>query len=317
MLKNKILTLTMNPAIDKSACIQQMLPSIKLRCSEPVFTPGGGGVNVARAIHNLGGQVMAIFPSGGPTGDILESLLKKEDILLCRIKTTSWTRENLAIVEETTRQQYRFEMPGVICNEAEVQLVLEEVIKLSATADYLIISGSLSPGITENFYAQCVARLAGFKLKLIVDTSGAPLKALKGSGVFIIKPNLREFRDLTGKPLISEKDQCLAAREMINDGTCRIVVLSMGPEGVLLVTKDDQVRYPSAKVDVKSRIGAGDSTVAGIVLGLSRQMDLKDAVMFGIACGASTVSQPGNELCQKDEVDQIYKQLKEGGSWTI
>src|SRR5208283_4237287 len=115
----RIFTLTMNPAIDKSAGVMQVEPDKKLRCQKPVFTPGGGGINVARAIHNVGGEVKAIYPAGGSTGDMLEQLLEKEGIQQCRIKTKSWTRENLAIIEETTNKQYRFEMPGTSLNEYE------------------------------------------------------------------------------------------------------------------------------------------------------------------------------------------------------
>ena len=155
-------------------------------------------------------------------------------------------------------------------------------------------------------------RSQGIHPKLIIDTSGEPLKKLKGSGVFLLKPNLREFREFTGLKLLSEEDQKQAGRELVNNGTCEVLVLSLGPDGVLLVTHDFQIRFRSPKVAVKSRIGAGDSTVAGIVHGLTQDMDLKEAVMFGISCGASTVMSPGNELCQKSEVERLFNQMKEG-----
>ena len=301
----------MNPAIDKSAVMQRLEPDIKLRCQEPVFTPGGGGINVARAIHNLGSEAKALYPGGGPTGDMLEQLLEKAGIPQYRIKTKNWTRENVSIVEETTNDQYRFEMPGAVLNEYESAQLSDTVLKESQSADYLVASGSLPPGISADFYAQLSKKIPKSNLKLIVDTSGEPLKKLKACGVFLLKPNLREFREYTGLELLSEEDQKRAAKELVDNGTCEVLVLSLGADGILLVTKDFQVRFRSPKVAIKSRIGAGDSTVAGIVLGLTRNMDLKEAVMFGIACGASTVSQPGNELCQKDDVERIYKHMKE------
>ena len=307
----KIFTLTMNPAIDKSAAVKKIEPDKKLRCQVPVFTPGGGGINVARAIHNLGGEVKAIYPAGGSTGNMLEQLLEKEGIQQCRIKTKSWTRENLAVIEETTNNQYRFEMPGSPLDEHEMAQSLETVLKESQTADFLVASGSLPPGVSDDFYAQLAKKTLSINLKLIVDASGESLKRLKGSGVFLLKPNLREFREFTGLELLSEEDQKRAGSKLVNNGTCEVLVLSLGAEGVLLVTQDCQIRIPSPKVTVKSRIGAGDSTVAGIVLGLSKHMDIKEAVMFGIACGASTVMAPGNELCQKSDVDRIFNQIKE------
>lgn len=307
----KILTLTMNPAVDKSAQVNRITPSIKLRCQEPIFTPGGGGINVARAIHNLGSEAKAIYPGGGPTGDMLEQLLDKEGICQYRTKTKNWTRENMSIVEEKTHNQYRFEMPGAALNEYESAQLLDAIFKENQGADYLVASGSLPPGVPVDFYAQLTKKILKTNLKLIVDTSGEPLKKLKGSGVFLLKPNLREFREFTGLELLSEEDQKRAAKELVDNGTCEVLVLSLGADGALLVTHELQVRFRSPKVTVKSRIGAGDSTVAGIVLGLTKNMDLKESVMFGIACGASTVSQPANELCQKDDVERIFKQMEE------
>jgi 6-phosphofructokinase 2 len=307
----KIFTLTMNPAIDKSAQVNQIEPDKKLRCQEPVFTPGGGGINVARAIHNLGGEAQAIYPAGGPTGDMLEQLLEKENIHQYRVKTKNWTRENVSIIEETTNNQYRFEMPGAPLNEHETAQSLETFLKESQAADFLVASGSLPEGVPDDFYAKLAKKTQGIHPKLIIDTSGEPLKKLKGSGVFLLKPNLREFREFTGLELLSEEDQKRAGLKLVNNGTCEVLVLSLGPDGVLLVTHDFQVRFRSPKVVVKSRIGAGDSTVAGIVLGLTQDMDLKEAVMFGISCGASTVMSPGNELCQKSEVERIFNQMKE------
>ena len=308
----KISTLTMNPAIDKSAQVNQIEPDKKLRCQEPVFTPGGGGINVARAIHNLGGEAKAIYPAGGPTGDMLEQLLEKENIHQYRVKTKNWTRENVSIIEETTNNQYRFEMPGAPLNEHETAQSLETFLKESQAADFLVASGSLPEGVPDDFYAKIAKKTQGTHPKLIIDTSGESLKKLKGSGVFLLKPNLREFREFTGLKLLSEEDQKQAGRELVNNGTCEVLVLSLGPDGVLLVTHDFQIRFRSPKVAVKSRIGAGDSTVAGIVLGLTQDMDLKEAVMFGISCGASTVMSPGNELCQKSEVERLFNQMKEG-----
>ena len=300
----------MNPAIDKSAQVNQIEPDKKLRCQELSFTPGGGGINVARAIHNLGGEAKAIYPAGGPTGDMLEQLLEKENIHQYRVKTKNWTRENVSIIEETTNNQYRFEMPGAPLNEHETAQSLETFLKESQAADFLVASGSLPEGVPDDFYAKLAKKTHGTHSRLIIDTSGEPLKKLKGSGVFLLKPNLREFREFTGLELLSEEDQKQAGCELVNNGTCEVLVLSLGADGVLLVTRETQVRFRSPKVAVKSRVGAGDSTVAGIVLGLTQDMDLKEAVMFGISCGASTVMSPGNELCQKSDAERIFNQMK-------
>lgn len=311
MPESKIFTLTMNPAIDKSASVRQVEPNRKLRCQEPSFFPGGGGINVARAVCKLGGEVKAIYPAGGPTGDRLEQLLEKEGISQRRIKTESWMRESLAITEEATNNQYRFDMPGPHLQEKEWESCLDIILKESQTADFLVASGTLPPGVPVDFYAQFAEKTRNSHLKLIVDTSGESLKKIKRSGLFLLKPNLRELCDLMGRELASEEDQEKAAKELVNDGTCEVLVLSLGAGGVLLVTRDLQERFRSPTVPVKSRIGAGDSTVAGIVLGMTRKMDLIEAVLFGISSGAAAVMTPGTELCRRDDTERIFNSMKE------
>jgi len=311
MSENKIVTLTMNPTIDKSASLAQIEPNKKLRCQNPTFAPGGGGINAVRAIYKLGGEAKVVYPGGGPTGDMLEKFLTLEKIPQRRIPTESWTRENLTIEEDNTQNQYRFGMPGAVLQEHEWKNCLEIILQESQSAEFLIASGSLPPGVPEDFYARLAQRVRGSSVKLIVDTSGEPLRKLKGSGVYLLKPNLRELRELTGFPLTNEKEQAQAAAELVKNGTCSIVLLSLGAGGALLVTADTKQWFRSPAVTVKSRIGAGDSTVGGLVLGLSRNLDLKEAVLFGIASGAAAVMTSANELCRREDAEQIFQDMKE------
>jgi len=310
MRENKILTLSMNPAIDRNAGVRQVEPNKKLRCQEPSLSPGGGGINVARAIHKLGGKAKVVYPAGGPTGDMLEQLLKREGIRQCRIQTESWMRESLTVTEETTGNQFRFGMPGPHLPNPIWEKCLETILKESQSVDFLVASGSLPPGVPDDFYAQ-LAKKRDPHLKLIADSSGKSLKKLKGCGLFLLKPNLRELRDLSGRELETERDQERAAKELVRNGTCEVLVLSLGAVGVLLTTRDFQKRFRAPVVPVKSRIGAGDSTVAGIVLGLTRKMDLIEAVLFGISSGVAAVMTPGTELCRRDDAERIFKQVKE------
>lgn len=311
MPENKVLTLTMNPTIDKGSLIQQIEPNKKLRCQKPTYAPGGGGINVVRAIHKLGGTAKAVYPAGGPTGDRLEQLLTSEGIPQLRIPTESWTRENLTMEEVSTNSQYRFGMPGAVLRELEWKNCLETILKESEGAEFLVASGSLPPGVPDDFYALLAERSRGCSLKLIVDTSREPLAKLKGCGLFLIKPNLRELRDLTGLELADEKDQAEAARQLVSNGTSETVLLSLGAGGALLVTADSRQWFRSPVVEVKSRIGAGDSTVAGIVLALTRKMSLKEAVMFGIASGAAAVMTAANELCHREDAERIFSGMRE------
>jgi len=304
-----IITLTMNPAIDKSASVAQVIVERKLYCHSPRFEPGGGGVNVSRAIRKLGGTSTALFPCGGPTGDHLLDLLRKEGLDCRPIPVGGWTRENLVVLEESSGLQFRFGMPGSPLSEKEWRNCLNAVTDSSRNPDYIVASGSLPAGVPEDFYAQ-VARIGkGLGARVIVDTSGNSLRLALQEGVYLIKPNIRELGELVGKELVDESSQREIAMEMVRSGQCAVVALSLGAGGVLLATADGCQRLQTPLVPIKSKVGAGDSMVGGIVLSLARGNDVQDAVRFGVAAGAAAVMTPGSELCRREDTERLYRRL--------
>jgi len=305
----KIITITMNPAIDKSASVSQVIVERKLYCHSPRFEPGGGGINVSRAIRKLGGESTAIFPSGGPTGEYLLELLQKEGLACRPIPVKGWTRENLVVLEESSGLQFRFGMPGVTLGDMEWQNCLDAISAGDQKPDYIVASGSLPPGVPDDFYAQ-VARIGkGLGARVIVDTTGNHLRLALQEGVYLIKPNIRELGELVGKELVDESSQREIAMEMVSSGQCAVVALSLGAGGVLLATADGCERLQTPLVPIKSKVGAGDSMVGGIVLSLARGNEMSDAVRFGIAAGAAAVMTPGSELCRREDTERLYGQL--------
>ena len=177
---------------------------------------------------------------------------------------------------------------------------------MAAEADFIVASGSLPLGVRENFYAR-VAQLAQMLGKrFVLDTSGAALKQA-GYGIYLLKPSLRELQDLVGREIGIPLEQEKAAREVIEQGRCEIVVLSLGAEGVLLVTAEECERFAAVPVEARSTVGAGDSMLAGIVLGLSREMPLRESVRFRLAAGAAAPLGSGTELCRRADVERLYK----------
>lgn len=305
-----IITLTMNPAIDKSASVGQVIVERKLYCHSPQFEPGGGGINVSRAIHKLGGQSTALFPCGGLSGEYLQELLQQEGLTCRPIPVAGRTRENLAVFEESSGQQFRFGMPGATLSDQEWHRCLDVLAALEEKPTYIVASGSLPPGVPEDFYAR-VARLGKeIGALVIVDTSGIPLRLALDEGVYLIKPNIRELGELVGRELVNESSQEVAM-DLVSSGKCAVVALSLGAAGVLLATADCCERLPTPLVPIKSKVGAGDSMVGGIVLSLARGKDIRDAVLFGIAAGAAAVMTPGSELCRRDDAERLYRQLLE------
>ena len=315
---SKIVTITFSPCIDKSTSVSTLIPEKKLNCTAPKLEPGGGGINVARAINKLGGKAIAIFPSGGYTGKYFNYLLQKENVPSVIIETTNETRENIIVLDESTYNQYRFGMPGTELKEKEWKKCLKAVEEIS-NPEFIIASGSLPPGVPLNIYAQLAKIAKNSNAKFIVDTSGEALIQAVEEGVYLLKPNLGELSSLSGIEKIDSGNVETAASELIRKNRCHIIVVSLGIAGAILVTKSETYRAIPPEVDRKSTVGAGDSMVAGIVYSLSRGMNLKQALQYGVACGTAATMNFGTMLCSKDDADMLYELIKkgEGNNFTV
>jgi len=307
-MKN-IVTFTINPAIDKSSTVDNVVAENKLYCDEPRYEPGGGGINVSRAINKLDGKSLLLYISGGLTGQRLDNLLKEENLNTQAIKIKNSIRENLIIREKTTNLQYRFGMPGPKILKKENKKILDTISNLDPYPEYLVISGSIPKGVDNNIYAQ-MAKIAKKKgAKVIVDASNQPLKEAMNEGVFLIKPNLGEFQDLIGKELQDEDEIKDAALNLINNNCCNSIVISLGAGGAVFITKDKTSYFRPPTVPIKSKVGAGDSMVAGIVLSLAEGNNLEKSVIYGLAAGSAAVMTPGTELCTKQDTEKLYKKM--------
>ncbi|GAB2527720.1 1-phosphofructokinase family hexose kinase [Rufibacter soli] len=306
----KIITITINPALDKSTRVQKLAPEKKLRCEEPVYEPGGGGINVSRAIKKLGGESCAWYLSGGPAGERIGQLLQAEGVSYREFKCQHWTRENLMVMEVATGDQYRFGMPGPALTEPEWRQVLQALEDLEETPEFVVASGSISPGMPADFYAQIAALAVKKGFKLVVDTSGEALLKAAGAGIYMLKPNLNELAALAGKETINAKEQEELAHQVIKEGKSNVLVVSLGPRGAMLATENGFEYVTSPTVKVESAVGAGDSMVGGMVLKLTEGWPLTDVIKYGVATGTATTMTPGSELCRKSDVEEIYHWLK-------
>lgn len=302
-----IVTLTLNPAIDKSTSTKSVASEIKIRCETPTFDPGGGGINVSRAIHKLEGDSLAVYAAGGPPGNMLQTLLEIEGINQQPIAIQNWTRENLSVYEETSGLQYRFGLPGAPMSAAEWGRCLDAII--TAEADYIVASGSLPPGVPVDIYKQLAQRVEGTNSRLIVDTSGDALAALVGAHVYLLKPNLRELEMLSGQKFAGEQQLIQSARSLIAQQVAEVLVISMGASGAALVTMAEFVQMRPPVVPIRSKVGAGDSMVGGLTLALAQGRSLRDAVRYGISAGSAAVMTEGTQLCRKEDTEDIYRRV--------
>ena len=305
-----ILTVTLNPCIDKSSHAEALKPDSKLRCTEVVHEPGGGGINVSKALRKLGLYSTAVFPSGGHNGNMLQSLLTAEKIDFHAVDTHVETRENWIVVEDKTNDQYRFTFPGRgVEPDAIVQLI--EDIK-SYSPGFIVASGSLPPGLPPYFYGLLVKTASAIGAKCIVDTSGEALKALEGRNAFLIKPNIGELSSLLGGKHIDMKDVPHAARQVIRNRFAENVAVSMGPLGAWLITASEQYFAAAPDVPKRSTVGAGDSMVAGITYMLQKHEPLDKALAMGVACGSAATMNEGTQLFKAEDAFRLYEQIRAG-----
>lgn len=307
----KIVTLTVNPAVDKSTHIDRLIPEQKLRCDAPRFDAGGGGINVSKAIKRLGGESTAIFTTGGPSGQVLRDLVSQEGIDCEVIQTEQWTRENFIVAETSTNAQYRFGMPGAALSEAETEAVLETLRQ--SKAEYVVASGSLPPQMDVNFYEKVAAISKEMGARLVLDTSGESLQAACDEGVFLLKPNIGELEALVGAKDLQIDDVDDAARMLIGDGKCEVVIVSMGPKGAILVTKDLCEHVPAPPVQKRSTVGAGDSMVAGMTWALTQGLTYSEMIRWGVACGSAATMNEGTQLFLRADVERLMDWLKRFG----
>jgi 6-phosphofructokinase 2 len=307
MKSHQIITLTLNPSLDKSTHFTGLIPEQKIRCEKPHYDAGGGGINVSKAISKLGGNSLCIYTSGGSSGKMLEELIQKDNIESKVIPTQNWTRENFIAFENETKAQYRFGFPGNELLDDEKQSLVE-IIK-GIKSEYLVISGSLNKGLTGEYYQKIVEIATISGIKVIVDTSGEGLRKVLETGVYLIKPNIGELAKLIGVTRLDVTEVKRAAKTLIEKGCAEIIVVSLGPEGAILVTKDQTEYVKAPKAEKKSTVGAGDSMVGGMVWALSQNKSLQEVIRWGIACGTAATMNEGTQLFKREDVEKLLNEM--------
>lgn len=304
-----IVTLTINPALDVSTATPRVVSEHKLRCGPSRLDPGGGGINVARVIHRLGGQVIAIYAVGGSTGGTYRQLVEAEGLPTLGLPIAGTTRTSFTVDEISSGEQFRFVLQGPELAEHEWQACLTALERTVPRGGYVVASGSLPPGVPADFYARAARIAHANDARCVVDASGDALAAALDEGVFLVKPSRRELGELIGQSLESDEAQVEAARALVARGASRLVALTLGADGAVLAAADVVLRLATPKVQVQSTVGAGDSFLAAMVLRLSQGRSLDDAFRAAVAAGSATAMTPATELCHAADVDRLEAQL--------
>ena len=304
-----ILTVTLNPSIDVSATTQTVTTEHKLRCTDARRDAGGGAINVARVLKRLGADCQALYPAGGILGRLLRRLLDEDGVASITIDIAAETRESFTVLERTSGREFRFVLPGPPLAEAEWQACLDRVAANAGRFGYVVASGSLPPGAPEDFYARLARIVRQRGGRMVLDASGQPLAAALEEGVYLVKPNLRELRELTGQPLETEEAWTAAATGLTADGKAQLVALSLGHRGALLAAQEVRLRAPAIPVKIASTVGAGDSFLAAMIWRLASGGSVEDAFRYGLAGGTAALLAPGTSLAHKDDVERLASRV--------
>lgn len=303
-----ILTVTLNPALDVLTSIDRVSDTHKMRCGHVFKHPGGGGVNVARVLHRLGAQCVAVYLAGGVTGERHHALMNAEKVRCHVMPIAEETRESFSVHETSSGNDFRFVLPGPHVTADEREACFDYVAQ-HLPKQFLVISGGLPPGTPDNFYARLAALAKQHNVRVVLDTNGAALAEALKVGVYLFKPSLRELRDLTGQALPDTDSQLAAARQLIEQGQAHIVALSLGEQGAMVVSATESWCARSIPVAVQTTIGAGDSFLAGMVWALTRGDRLVKAFQYGMASGAAALLAPGTSLSQAADVHHLLTQV--------
>lgn len=302
-MQTPVITLTLNPALDMSSEVPALIPDQKLRCTDPLLDPGGGGLNVSRAIVALGGESLALVALGGLTGDRLAGLIRAEGVPFLALTAPGETRQSLTVTEASTGRQYRFMLPGPKWSEQDQERVFTLLRASARPGAFGVISGSQPPGVPVDFPSRLARAMPG--LNVVLDTSGPALKEAVEHpipGLAILRMDGEEAEALAGGVLISRSDTADFAAGLVARGVARQVVIARGADGSVLVDKDHRIFAKAAKVRVKSTVGAGDSFVAGLVLALARGETPEAALSLGSAAASAAVTTDATQLCKPEDV---------------
>jgi 6-phosphofructokinase 2 len=305
-----ILTITVNPALDITTWVPRVVPMQKLRCAPPLYEPGGGGVNVSRAIKELGGASRAFIALGGATGERYRELLAPFGLDAEIWPIPGETRFSLTVMESERRQQYRFLLPGPAIGGETVAALLAEIRRqVEMTHGLVVLSGSPPPGLPMDFAGRLAAHARQTGSRAILDLSGPALKDALEYKPFLVRMNHIEAQELLGSREAAEPLARRAAHTLVQRGGAENVIVTIGEGGAILATGKELLLFRPPHVEVVSAVGAGDSFTGALALGLAKGWDLAEACRFGVAAAASAVTGRSTELCKRPQTLSLLAQM--------
>ncbi|TNC49016.1 1-phosphofructokinase family hexose kinase [Rubellimicrobium rubrum] len=306
-----ILTVTLNPALDFATSVDSVAPGVKLRCAPTRTDPGGGGINVSRAIALLGGTSRCVVALAGRNGEALADLLREAGIELIVHKAPGETRSSLSVRDEKRGEQYRFMLPGPPWGPMDVIAAEKTIVESAQPGGLVVISGTMPPGVLPQLVPDLCGKLQAKGCEVVVDTSGPSLHLLaRANGTSapdVLRMNQEEADDLAGRKLLDINDSADFAQSLVRRGVARMVIVARGPEGSVLATEGQRFHSRAADVPVRSKVGAGDTFVGSFTLALARGEPLEEALRRGVAGASAAVMTEGTALCRREDVERLLE----------
>ena len=304
-----ILTVTLNPALDLSTGAPSVHPGVKLRCDPVHIDPGGGGINVSRAVALLGGTSRCFVALAGGTGERIADLLAAAGVNLIVHDGPGETRSSLAVIDHRTGEQYRFMLPGPDWHANDIMGVSQGIREAVRPGSIVVISGSLPPGVPPSILPELCRQITEGGADAIIDTSGPALHLLAGAhgpAPMVLRMNNVEADDIAGHHLRDLAESADFASALVARGAAKIVIIARGPEGSILATATGRLHSRAANVPVRSKVGAGDSFVGGFIFGMARGDSLGIALQRGVSAASAAVMSEGTMLCRREDAERLF-----------
>lgn len=304
-----IITVTMNPAIDKTVDLEQMVHGGLNRLKNVIMDAGGKGINVSKTIKELGEETIATGFIGGTGGILIQRVLEEQGIKADFVEIKNEIRTNLKVVEADGNVS-EFNEPGPLVTETELDQLTEKLLSYANKDTLFVLAGSIPNGVDKTVYKTLTQKLKEKEAKVFVDADGELFIHALEASPDIIKPNRHELEEYFHKDYRVDEEELISMGQQILDRGIGMIAVSLGQLGALFLTKDQVLRCPGLKVEAHSTVGAGDAMVAAISYGLNGKLSIEECAKLGVAVSAGAVTTLGTKPPKRELVDELVKKVE-------
>lgn len=291
-----VTTVTINPAVDKTYIVEQFKPYDLNRAGRIIYNAGSKGINVSRVLKQVGSETCVLGFVGGTNGDILLNELSAEGIEEDLVRVGSNTRLNVKIMDLNTSQVTEVNETGTNVSEGELKIFMERYEKHVSGSQAIVISGSIMPGMYKRVYSDLIVKAKEFNVPVFLDCGGDTLSEAVKASPYCIKPNKSEFMEMLGRTEMTDGEIVEQARKLMEKYGIQMVVVTLGRDGAIGVTKDETYKIIPPNVVVVSTVGAGDAFLAGLCHGYTKGMDFKTQLILATSYSNAKITKEGTNV---------------------